>query len=300
MDIWQLKCFIEVCNDRSLSKASRNLHISQQGLSKLIKNLEDELENPLFYRSPKGVDPTEFGYLLLDKSKKIIEDYDSMLVYLNSISRKKNGSITIGLPHILYTKYFAAIICGFSEKYPEIKLNFVGLGSNESEKYMQDEMLDLAFAVKPVNTDKFVYIPVSASDMMLIVSSKSYLAKKGSVSVKDIKNERLIMLSQEYKTRQLTIDIFIKSGFKPNIVFTTSQQELIIELVALEKGVAILPESSLTMSVRSNDKISIVAFNDMPFEIEMGFIMNKYKQIDYLTSAFINFTLDFFKKYKHE
>jgi len=298
MDIWQLKYFIQVCNDSSFSKASRNLHISQQGLSKIIKNLEDEFEAQLFYRSPKGVILTEFGHLLFEKSQKIVEDFDSMINYLYDRSKNKKGSISIGLPHILYTNLFANLIFRFTQEYPDIKLEIDGLGSYECEKYIQEDMLDLAFTIKPVNTDKFTYIPTSSCDMMVLINKNNLLSKKSTISYEELKNQKLIMLSPEYKSRHIAVEYCLKSGFEPNIIFTASQQDLIIEMVALDKGVAILPDCCLCVEIKDSVKVSAITFNDMPHKIEMGVIISKHRKPDYITNTFIQYALKHFKNFK--
>jgi len=295
MEIRQIKNFIQVCNDKSFSKAAENLHISQQGLSKAIKNLEDELEISLFDRSSKGVKPTEFGNLLLERSQKIVNEFDLMVDFLYDKAKLKKGTISIGLPHLLYTNFFATIICKFQDTYPGIKLEIVELGSYVCEKNIEDDLLDISFAIKPVNTEKIQFIRILSCNMMLLVNEGNYLAQKSAVKFKDLENEKFIMLSPEYKSRQLTIECCLQSGFKPNIVFTTSQLELIIELVALNKGITILSEPNSLKAAKISDKTAVVPFQDTPFKIEVGFIFNKSRNLNYITNILINYTLDFFK-----
>jgi Transcriptional regulator len=296
MEIRQIKYFIQVCKDKSVSKAAENLHISQQGLSKIIKNLEDEFEVVLFERTSKGVILTEFGNLLLEKSEKVIEEFDSMIDFLNEKANLEKMTINIGLPHILYADLFALILCEFNERHKDVNLEIVELGSYACERYMEDDLLDISFAVKPINTDKFGFIHVATSDVVLLVNQNHYLAKKKEVELKDLADEKFIMLTTDYKSRYLTIDSCIREGFNPNIVFTTSQLDRIFGLVAMNKGIAILPELNSIKASISNDKISIISFKDKPFKIEIGFITNKFKKINGITKKLINYTLSYFKE----
>ena len=263
-----------------------------------IKNLEDELEIPLFDRSSKGVKPTEFGKLLLEKSQKIVNEFDLMVDFLYDKAKLKKGTISIGLPHSLYTNFFATIICEFQDTYPDIKLEIVELGSYVCEKNIEDDLLDISFAVKPVNTGKMEFIPIFFCDMMLLVNNNHSLAKKSAIKFKDLENEKFIMLSPEYKSRQLTIEYCLQSGFKPNIVFTTSQLDIIIELVALNKGIAILPEPNSLKAAKISDKVSVISFQDIPFKIQVGFIVKIGRDLNYITNTLINYTLNFFKDKK--
>lgn len=295
MEIWQLKYFIQVCNDESFSKAAEKLHISQQGLSKSIKNLEGELEISLFERSSKGVKPTAFGSLLFEKCKYIVKEFDLMVDFLYDKAKLKKETISLGVPYVIYTNFFSTILYKFQEAYPDIKLEIVESGSHACEKGIKDDLLDISFAFKPIDTEKFQFYPVTSCDMILLVNKHNPLAQKSDVKFKDLENEKFIMFSQEYRSRQLTIERCLQSGFKPNIDFTASQLDLIIELVGLNKGIAILPELNSIRAENISDEVSIIAFNDAPFKVEIGFIINRYKILDYITNSLINYTLKFFE-----
>jgi DNA-binding transcriptional LysR family regulator len=300
MEIWQLKLFIQVCNDKSFSKAAENLHISQQGLSKTIKNLEAEFGVSLFIRSRNGAKPTEFGNLLFEKSNEVVSKFDIMVDFLYDKVNLKKGKISLGVPHILYTDFFATFISEFQHSYPEIELEIIELGSYLCEKYMEDKLIDISFAVKPVNPEKFEFITISSCNMMLLVNKDNYLAEKSVVKFSDLKKEKFIMLSSEYKSRHLIIECCMEAGFKPDIVFTTTQLALIIELVALNKGIAILPERNSFDALKISDKVFLVPFKDESFKMEVGFIVNRNQNLTCITNAMINYTVDFFENKRSE
>lgn len=294
MEIRQLKYFIQVCTDKSVSKAAENLHISQQGLSKTIRNLEDSLGVSLFDRSSKGVQPTELGNLLLEKSQKLVKEFDSMVDCIYDKAKLEKKTLYIGLSHGVYNSFSAAVIYEFQEKYQDIKLEIVELGSYICEKKIEDDLFHICFSVKPDNPENFQFIPICSYNMFLLVNKCNYLSKKSIVEFSDLENEKFIMLSSEYKSRQLIIESCLQSGFEPDIVFTTSQMDLIIELVALNKGLTILPEPILSKAIKISDKVSIISLQDTP-KIEMGFIMKKYRNLNHIANTFINYTLNFLK-----
>lgn len=295
MEIWQMRYFIQVYNDKSFSKASKNLYISQQGLSKTIRNMEDELQISLFERSSKGVNPTEYGDILLEKTQEIVNIYDQMIEFLHSKTKSKDETISIGVSNILYNDFFATIICNFQEEYPGLKLELIELGSYACEKYLEDNIIDICFAVKPDNNIAFEFIKVSVYDMILLVDRENDLNYKTSVKLKDLENEKFIMLSADYKISKLTMDCCLQSGFRPNIIFTTSQLDLIIELVTLNKGVAILPEINAMKISKTSDNAAVILFEETPFKIEIGFIINKHQRLNYVTNNLVNYTLKFIK-----
>ena len=61
----QLEYFMETYHYRNIQVAADNLYISHQGLSRVIRSLEDELGQALFVRSNRGLEPTDFATTLL-------------------------------------------------------------------------------------------------------------------------------------------------------------------------------------------------------------------------------------------
>ena len=79
MDFRQLETFVEVCEQMSFTKAASNLYISQQGVSKSIKTLEDELGAPLFLRTNSSITLTNYGVILLRYAEELVRGYTKVL-----------------------------------------------------------------------------------------------------------------------------------------------------------------------------------------------------------------------------
>lgn len=74
MRLEQLYYIVEVARQKSISKAAKNLYISQPSLSKAISQLENELDTPLFVRLQQGIIPTTTGELIIDKAQNILKE----------------------------------------------------------------------------------------------------------------------------------------------------------------------------------------------------------------------------------
>lgn len=72
MEIKQLRYFLAVCKCGNITQAAEELYITQQTLSKQIKNFEAELGAPLFTRSVRGAEPTEYAKKLLEPATQIV------------------------------------------------------------------------------------------------------------------------------------------------------------------------------------------------------------------------------------
>lgn len=283
-----MKYFIQVYNDKCFSRAAKNLFISQQGLSKTIKKLEDELKVPLLERTARGVKPTDYGDILFEKSNKLVNEYEKMMDYLYNITKVKKGTISIGLTNILHTDFFTTFY-NFQEEFPEIKFELVELGSYACEKYLEENLIDISFSIRPDNTSTYDFIPISVYEMMVLVNKQNPLCKKEKIRFHDLENEKFIMFSPEYKIRKLTIDSCMQCGFYPNIVVTTSQLDFIVSLVDSNIGIAVLPVLNSLKVAKMSTYTQVLLFDQTPFSIELGFLLNKNNQLNYLTDALVNY-----------
>ena len=80
MQLESLRYFVEVAQTNSMTKASQNLFLSQQGISRSIQQLEQELECTLLVRGQKGVSLTEEGEAVYDFALNVLEKRDEMIV----------------------------------------------------------------------------------------------------------------------------------------------------------------------------------------------------------------------------
>nr|WP_269758419.1 LysR family transcriptional regulator [Thalassobacillus sp. C254] len=101
MDIRHLEYFSEVAKHLSFTKASQTLHVSQPSISKAIKNLEEELGVPLFYRSSKQLDLTDAGKAVLTNAQTVLAAFRNLTTELNDVMDLKSGEVKIGIPPLL-------------------------------------------------------------------------------------------------------------------------------------------------------------------------------------------------------
>jgi DNA-binding transcriptional LysR family regulator len=289
MDIYQMRYFIQIYNDKSLTKAAKNLYISEQSLSKTIKKIEEELQIVLFERSSKGLHPTAEGKFLLERSSHILNDYDEMIDTFHKKTQLSSKTITMGISTVLYTDRLVSYICGFQEKHPEVMIEFHELGSYTCEQYMEENLIDICIALKPDNLMHYKFIPFSEYNLILLVNKQNRLSKNSILNLHELQNENFIMLPTGSKIRSIISEHCMKCNFSPNIIITTSNIDFIYELIDINKGIAILPEfHSRKANIVSNNISGIYFDNSLP-KIEAGFIIPKDRKSTYITEQLMQY-----------
>lgn len=120
-----LKAFCLVCEQNSLAKAARKLGISTPMMTRRIQRMESELQIQLFNRSTRVVKATEAGKLFYQQCIEVINQYDSGVKALQTLSEQVSGTIKIGLPTSISHLWVTTALKKFLSKYPDVKIQIV-------------------------------------------------------------------------------------------------------------------------------------------------------------------------------
>lgn len=135
--------FIEVVRQASFSKAAQILHISQPTLSKIIKNLEDELGVILFNRSTRHIQLTDDGEIVLKFAHLTQSLADDLHISLNDGKLLKKGKLSLGLPPVIGVSFFPQIIAKFRERYPGVHIHLIEESGKIVEQFLREAKIDL-------------------------------------------------------------------------------------------------------------------------------------------------------------
>lgn len=288
MEFRQLKYFLEVAKFKSITKASESLHISQPALSKMIKNLEDELGMSLLIRTNKTSDLTDAGMIVMDYAQKMMVLGDEMSNTINDLTNLSRGQIHIGLPPIIGSLFFPKVMAKFHQQYPNVQINITEYGAARVVKSVEEGEIELGVAVLPIEEQNFNVYPIVTEEMKLLVHYEHRLASRKSIHLKELKDEEFIFYSEEFALHQIMWGQFIDQGFEPKILFKSSQWDFMSEIVAANLGVTALPESICNRVI--NKDIRIIRIYPA-VHWKLAVITKKDRYISYAARTFIDFVL---------
>lgn len=291
MEIKQLKYFLEVCKHKSFSKAAKEIYITQQGLSKAISNLEEELQYPLFHTTPKGIKITKYGQYLQKQSEHIVQEFDLILDGMNKMANINEGTLTICFSFGVLNALSPDIISNFQKSYPNIELIIKTYPDSICEEVIMNENADLAVSIGPVNEKIFNLTIIKTQHPCILVNKKNSLSKKTAVTFKDLKNEKLIILNEKFHFYHNFIKKCRESGFEPNIVFTTSEIITVHKLSHFNKGIGISIDF-MSKDINYPD-ICPIPFKDHSFTWEIYLITKKDRFKSNLVKIFTNYMLNY-------
>ncbi|MFC3884919.1 LysR family transcriptional regulator [Bacillus songklensis] len=291
MDIRDLRHFMEVANQKNFTKASSTIHLSQPALSKAVKRLEEELKVELFDRSTRMLELTDAGKIVYNQGVKVFNTLSDLTALLDDLMNLPTGEIKIGIPPLIGTLFFPFIAKEFHKHYPKVALELVEHGAKQIIATVEEGKVDLGIIVLPADEKKFTVYPFIKEEFVFYTHTSHHLAHRESVSLNELQDEKFILFSNSFTLHDRIIQECRNAGFDPTISYKSSQWDLIIELVAAELGITILPKSIFNKLNHANIK-TIPLVNPTPMW-ELGIITKKdgynsfavRKLLEFLTST---------------
>lgn len=180
------KIFIQVANQKNITKASQNLHISQPAVTRHIKNLETELNTILFNRT-KGMELTDAG-------KKLYNEISTPIEKIVEIDKRysQTQEILLGTYATMLSKVLSNPIAKFYEENPNAKIITITDNSKMLNNPLNSGDLDIAIIKKcnetEYDTTKYNYISLGKMEYVLIANNKSDLCGK-KITLNNLKNK---------------------------------------------------------------------------------------------------------------
>ena len=286
MDIRHLTYFIEVAKQKSFTKASQVLCLTQPTLSKMVKNLEEALKVELLDRSSKKVVLTAAGEIVFEEGQKILGSFEDLSSVVNDMMNLKKGKLKIGVPPLIAVLFFPKIIREFRELYPGITIQLVEKSAAKVRQDVKNGTLDFGVDLLPVEGE-FDVVPFMDEEMMLFVHSSSPLATKEEVSLIEIKDEPFVYFQEDSKLRQLVVEECRKLGFEPTISYESFNWDLISEMVAENLGISIFPKSVVKKVDLS--KVKVIPLVNPSINWKLGIILKKEKYVSYAAKEMIKY-----------
>jgi DNA-binding transcriptional LysR family regulator len=296
MDIRQLEYFVAVAEQESFTKAAANVHLSQPALSKIVKNLEEELKVELFDRSTRKLKLTDAGEIVYQEALKLTASLTDLTLRLDNLMNSPTGTIRIGIPPLIGTLFFPSIARSFHNQYPKISLELVEFGAKKLVEFVEEEKVDIAIIVLPVNNPKFEVYPFIQEEFAFFCAKTHKFANSTSLSLKELSEEKFILFSKQFTLHDRIIWECVNAGFTPSVPYESSQWDLISELVAEEFGIAILPQS--IYSKMNHDKITMVPLVHPTPLWELGFAVKKNSYISFANRKLIDFLVSYSEDHK--
>ncbi|MGE0050963.1 MAG: LysR family transcriptional regulator [Arcobacter sp.] len=253
MDSNLLKVFVEVANEKSISKAAINLEFAQSNVTSRIKQLEKSLETTLFYRVPKGVILSKEGEKLYPYALEIVKKIELANYEMKNINQQKH--LIIGSTESNASTRIIPFLLQLHEDFSNTSLELITNTTKEITKKVLDYKVDIAFISGFPKNDELIILNKIEENIVLVESkeentSNTFLSFKNGCAYNDFGQEYLKNISEkELKNLEFgnyeTILGCIKAGMGKSIlplsIIKKLNYEKDLKITELSKDIVNLP-----------------------------------------------------------
>ena len=227
----QLQYFITAYATKNIQRAAEKLFVSRQGISKTIRELEQELGADLFLRSSKGLEPTDFAEALFPHAQKLLDEYN-YITGLNTLAKQKENVITIyALDNIV--KYLTAdFFRDFRTLHPNTILSIIESPDEAALNALLAQNADFAITTGPLDNTVFTLTPIFYTHYCMALSANHPLATKERLSYQDLHNQKIISKGRAYRCFRDNMEKYILgNGLNVDIFAEITDSDVALKLV---------------------------------------------------------------------
>lgn len=254
IDIRQLRYFVAIVEQGSFSRAASFLHVAQPALSLHVRNMETDLGTPLLFRTPRGVEPTEAGAILMRHARIILDQFTVAEEEIRGHQNDPAGEVRLGLPGTIGQILAVPLITAVHLRYPKIKLRIAEAMSGFILEWMREERIDLAVLYgraeehgirteRLLEEDLHFFGPASAPPDELLPPAGTALP------FAEVARMPLILPGMGHGLRDLLGRNAEAAGQDLNTIFDVDSYGNIKSLVGEGLGYSILPENAIAPEI---------------------------------------------------
>ena len=285
MNIRDIKIFQTVAKTKNITRASGLLYMTPQGISKVIKNLEQECESELFYRRTNGLELTPAGSRFLTYADEVEARYHAMQNDLLHIRQQEKGVVDLLSAYGILRMVTPECIIAFRQQHPDIEFHYREYPDMEVERLFEQHEGNVAFSIAEFDENKYEVFELARFPIKLLISQEHPLSSRSSVTIEDLKGQPLYIENSNFKIHHLITDKCAAAGFEPDIVFETCGFSLCHKMVRENKGISVTVD--FITDDMSRDRLRLIPFSDGEYFWKMCMLLRKDDVISPAVSLFL-------------
>ena len=260
MTLQELKYLVALADHGHFGRAAEACHITQSTLSTQIKKLEDFLGVTLFDRSLKRVTPTPIGKEILAAARNVVEESERIRELARHAQDPMARTLHLGVIPTLGAYYLPHALTLVHKKHPGLRLLLREETTPQILEHLADGKLDAGLLALPVTDDALRVEPLFYEPFFAALPAGHELAKRDTLKVTDLMNEKLLLLDEGHCLRDQALDVCGARQNQREEVRATSLETL-RQMVAMELGITLLP----ALAVDAGPRVSRKAVEIRPF-----------------------------------
>lgn len=274
IELRHLRYFLAVAEDLHYRKAAEKLYISQPGLSRQIKQMEDELGVQLFERHNRKVKLTKVGDYLKTEISRNLKNLEHIISHAKLINDGIEGNLKFGYVGSAMQQIIPDALLKFRKQNPKALFSLKELDNQRQIDGLLSGDIDIGFVRLDRVPNDIGIKPVLKERFCLVLPENHMLNKDNFKSVNQLENDSFILFDPNYSSSyyEKVMQIFDHAEFTPIITHNTIHASSIFKLVENNFGVSIVPKS---LQFYNSKGIKFIELNKIDQRTTLSMVWNK-------------------------
>lgn len=243
MTIQQLQYIIAVDKFRSFAKAAEYCDITQPTLSKMVANLEEELDVRIFDRNSRYVSPTKTGNRIIELAVKAVSDTERIIALVNETKNTLAGGLHMSVGPSIAPYILPDFIRIYGTEYPDVKLSVEELRIENMFDALLLGSVDAGIAIGGAKRKDILEIPLYTEPFMVYLSERC-IRKLPSFTPEQLSHEGMWVMKEAQCLRESAFS-FCKARDTGKRIYEAGNIETLVRVVDANGGFTIIPEMHL-------------------------------------------------------
>ncbi|MGM0636243.1 MAG: LysR substrate-binding domain-containing protein [Bacteroidota bacterium] len=283
----QLKVFLKVSENQSITKTSEELHLSQPAVSIQLKNFQDQFSIPLTEQVGRRIFITDFGKEIAQTAEKILNEVEAINYKTNAYQGILTGRLKFSIAST--AKYVMPyFLSSFMKKYKAVDLNIDVTNKTQVVRSLENNEID--FALVSVLPEK-----LKVNSISLLPNQLFFIGSKNSGinlnSVKKINKLPLIYRESGSATRKAMEDFIASKNVSNYKKIELTSNEAVKQAVISGLGFSVMPLIGIKNELQNND-LEIIPMKGLPIITNWQLVWLQTKQLSPVAKMFLKFIDD--------
>ena len=233
-----------ISKEGTLTKAAKTLHLTQSALSHQLRELERELDVPIFDRQGKRLHLSDQGYRFLRSSEKILAEIKALEEDISNYKMGRTGKLTISMQCYTAYHWLPGIIKYYKKRWPDINIQILSEATRRPLEYLMNGDLDIGIIRTQMVNTRIRYEPIFEDRLMAVLFKDHPLAQKDVIEISDFQDQELILplYDPSYQDTPVIEALIEAQHVKPKTLHRIHYTDATIEMVNAELGITVMAD----------------------------------------------------------
>ncbi|HKR43104.1 MAG TPA: LysR family transcriptional regulator [Paraburkholderia sp.] len=242
LDLQYLSIVMEVERLGSVTAAAERLNVTQSALSHMVRKFEERHGVKLWTKNGRGLRFTHAGEYLLALAQRVLPQMEHAERTLVDFALGRQGALRVGMECHPCQKWLARLTPHYLAAWPDVDFDVRTAFRFDGVAALLGFEIDLLITPDPIDVPDVVFSPVIDYELVLVLPETHPLATREYALPKDLLDEELITVPVSKERLDVYTRFLVPAHCKPKFHRTAEQTDLMLQLVAAGRGIAVLPD----------------------------------------------------------